>query len=126
MNSKCDRIKVSAGDTLFFNTWGGVGWGDPLGRGAAKVSLDVQRGLVSVEGAGRYGVVLQSNLSVDETATANLRRQMIAERGKVELFNFGGTVEELKARCKADTTLEPPRTPEFQKWVTRSAGEAVG
>ena len=81
---------------------------------------------MSVEGAGRYGVALESDLSVDETATVNLRRQIAAERGKVDLFNFGGTVEELKARCKADTTLEPPRTPVFQKWVTRSAGEAAG
>ncbi|MDP7545710.1 MAG: hydantoinase B/oxoprolinase family protein, partial [Alphaproteobacteria bacterium] len=26
--SKCDRVKVNAGDILYFNTWGGGGWGD--------------------------------------------------------------------------------------------------
>jgi N-methylhydantoinase B len=45
---------------------------------------------------------------------------MASERGETELFDFGGTVEELKASCKADTHLEPPETPVFQKWMGRS------
>ena len=125
MPSKCDRIKVNVGDTLYFNTWGGGGWGDPLEREASKVALDVKRGLVSDEGARRYGVVLNSNRSVDESATNNLRRRMASERGEIGLFNFGGTVEELKARCKADTSLDPPVTPVFQKWMGRSGKEAT-
>ena len=28
MPAKADRIRVNAGDTLYFNTWGGGGWGD--------------------------------------------------------------------------------------------------
>jgi len=28
-------------------------------------------------------------------------------------------MEELKARCMADTHLEPPTTPVFQKWMGR-------
>jgi N-methylhydantoinase B len=126
MHSKCDRVKVAAGDTLYFNTWGGGGWGDPLERESARVALDTQRGLVTTDGARRYGVVLTAELLVDESATKDLRRKMAAQRGSVELFDFGGTVEELKARCQADTTLQPPKTPVFQKWVTRSAGESVG
>ncbi|GIS91100.1 MAG: hypothetical protein CM1200mP20_11410 [Pseudomonadota bacterium] len=36
---------------------------------------------------------------------------MAAQRGSVEFFDFGGTVEDPKARCQADTTLQPPKTP---------------
>lgn len=117
MESKCDRIKVEAGDTLYFNTWGGGGWGDPLERPADKVALDTRRGLVTKDGARRYGVVLNDDLSVDERATSDLRSRMASERGETKLFDFGGTVEELKARCKADTHLDPPEQPVFQKWM---------
>ena len=34
----------------------------------------------------------------------------------MKLFDFGGTIEELKARCKAETSFDPPKTPVFQKW----------
>jgi len=125
MPSKCDRIKVNPGDTLYFNTWGGGGWGDPLEREASTVALDVKRGLVSEDGARRYGVVLNSNRSVNESATNDLRRKMASERGDIALFNFGGTVEELKARCKSDTSLDPPVTPVFQKWMGQSGKGAA-
>ena len=42
MVSKCDRIAVAPGDTLYFNTWGGGGWGDPLERDAEQVALDTK------------------------------------------------------------------------------------
>ena len=125
MQSKCDRIKVEPGDTLYFNTWGGGGWGDPLERDSAKVALEAKRSIVTTEGARRYGVVLNGEYSVNETATAALRQTMASERGEVELFNFGGTVEELKARCKDETHLDPPKTPVFQKWIDRSSAEAA-
>jgi N-methylhydantoinase B len=115
--SKCDRIRVEAGDVLYFNTWGGGGWGDPLKRPAEKVAKDAARGLVSAEGAKRYGVVLRADLSLDQTATAALRERMAPERSELPLFNFGGTVEELKAKCRAETGLEPPRTPVFPRWM---------
>jgi len=124
MSSKCDRVKVSPGDTLYFNTWGGGGWGDPLERDPATVALDVRRRLVSPEGAKRYGVVITDNNKVNESATAELRRQLSSSRGKVELFDFGGSVEELKARCLSDTHLPPPTTPVFQKWMTLSASDS--
>ncbi|MBT3371789.1 MAG: hydantoinase B/oxoprolinase family protein [Rhodospirillaceae bacterium] len=120
MESKCDRIHVNAGDILYFNTWGGGGWGDPLQRDPAQVSLDAQRGLITIEGAKRYGVLLATDCSVDQRGSDDLRRRMAAERGDVQLFDHGGTIEELKARCKADTTLEPPTTPVFQKWMGAS------
>ena len=125
MQSKCDRIKVEPGDTLYFNTWGGGGWGDPLERDSAKVALEAKRGIVTTEGARRYGVVLNGDHSVDETATAALRQTMASERGDVELFNFGGTVKELKARCKDETHLDPPKTPVFQKWIDRASAEVA-
>ena len=46
-----------AGDLLHFVTWGGGGWGDPLARDPELVGLEVRRGLVTGEGARRYGVV---------------------------------------------------------------------
>ena len=47
----------SAGDLLHFVTWGGGGWGDPLARDPDLVGLEVRRGLVTADGARRYGVV---------------------------------------------------------------------
>ena len=123
MPSKCDRIKVSPGDTLYFNTWGGGGWGDPLERDPAAVALDVRRRLVSPEGAKHYGVVITTDNQVNDAATAELRRELSSSRGKIELFDFGGSVEELKAKCLSDTHLAPPTTPVFQKWMTLSASD---
>ncbi len=111
--SKSEGIKVSKGDVLYFNTWGGGGWGDPFKREPELVRADVERGLVTAEGARRYGVVLAGNGSVDMAATDQLRKRMRDERGEPELFNFGGTIEEIKSRCKAETHLDPPQTPTF-------------
>lgn len=112
--SKCDGVKVKRGDLLYFNTWGGGGWGDPLQRDPELVRADVDRSLVSVEGAKRYGVVLGDDMNVDTKATEKLREKMTAQRGKkLPLFNRGGTLEEIKARCKQETHLEPPTTPVF-------------
>ena len=111
--SKAEGIKVTAGDLLYFNTWGGGGWGDPYDRDAVLVAGDVARGLVSAEGAKRYGVVIAGDGSVDAAATDALRAQLKAERGETELFDFGGTIEEIKARCKEETHLDPPAQPTF-------------
>jgi N-methylhydantoinase B len=117
--SKCDKVKVEPGDLLHFNTWGGGGWGDPLKREAAKVALDARRGLVTIEGARRYGVVLRADYTVDERETRHLRETMEAGRKDLPMFDRGGTIEELKARCRAETRLDPPRAPIFQKWMQR-------
>ena len=53
---------------------GGGGYGHPFERPAAEVALDVKRGLVSAEAATtEYGVVLNDDLSVNESATAAKR-----------------------------------------------------
>jgi N-methylhydantoinase B len=116
--SKCDRIKVQPGDLLHFCTWGGGGWGDPLQRPAERVAEDADGGLVSIEGGRRYGVVLNPDFTVDEDATRALRDQMATERGNViPLFDKGGTIEELLARCKEETGLDPPAPPTFEDWA---------
>jgi N-methylhydantoinase B len=115
--SKCDRVTVEVGDLLLFETWGGGGWGDPLKRPTEQVQFDVKAGLVSIEGARRYGVVLTELIQTDEDATVVLREKMAEERGDTQLFDRGGTIEELKARCLAETGLQPPVAPTFEKWV---------
>jgi N-methylhydantoinase B len=113
--AKCDDIEVSAGDILYFNTWGGGGWGDPFLREPKLVQQDAIRELVSQQGARRYGVVLNDDLSIDEPATVQLRKQLSEERGEVDLFDFGGSIEEIKQRCLQETHLAAPETPRFQR-----------
>ena len=113
--SKCDRVAVEPGDVLHFDTWGGGGWGDPLARDPALVLADVARGLVTVDGARRYGVVIAGD-AVDEAATGTLRQSMGVERGETALFDRGfESIEELKSRCLAETGFEPPAEPVFHR-----------
>lgn len=113
--AKCDGVEVKKGDLLYFNTWGGGGWGDPFQRDVQLVLDDVKRGLVSVEGAKRYGVVVTQELQINEAATQLLRKTLSEQRGATELFDFGGTIEEIKARCQTETHLPAPSTPQFKK-----------
>jgi N-methylhydantoinase B len=113
--SKCDHIKVEAGDLVIFDTWGGGGWGNPLERDPATVATDVLKGLVSVDGARRYGVVLDRMGKVDAGDTAELRAEMALSRNSDDLFSRGGTIEEIKARCEAETGLPAPATPVWKK-----------
>lgn len=109
--AKCEDVAVKTGDLLFFNTWGGGGWGDPLQRDPELVRQDVERGLVSAAGAKRYGVALQEDGGVDEQATKALREALSAKRGKPALFDFGGNIAEIKARALEETHLPPPEDP---------------
>jgi N-methylhydantoinase B len=77
------------------------------------VLADVKRVLATVEGAKDYGVVLKDG-AVDEAATAKLREEMRAARDDIETFNFGPSVEELRANCKAETGLDAPVQPVFR------------
>ncbi|KAK9782804.1 putative 5-oxoprolinase [Seiridium cardinale] len=122
LGSKCDHIKVCDGDLLEYVTWGGGGWGDALKRDPETVALEVRRGLVTVEGARRYGVVVQLR-TPDEPTTAfveladtqALRETMMAEKpdsqGGPGIFNRGGTIEELAARALEETGLPAPKHP---------------
>jgi N-methylhydantoinase B len=117
--SKCDRIRVKPGDLLHYVTWGGGGWGDPLTRDSALVARDVRRGLVTHNGAQNYGVMVKEDGAVDETATMRLRALLKAKRNKPQIFDFGGTIDELTARCLKETGLPPPAPPQFR----RTAGD---
>jgi N-methylhydantoinase B len=109
--AKCDGVKVKEGDVLYFNTWGGGGWGNPLERDADLVAFDARRGVVSSDGAQRYGVVIAADGSVDTGATEKLRAEMAASKVDTGLFSRGGTIEEIKARSMEETHLPAPEAP---------------
>jgi len=104
---------VKKGDLLYFNTWGGGGWGDPLQRDPDIVVSDVSKKLVSVEGARRYGVVINDDLTLNQKETESLRGEMSKGTVADEMFNFGGTIEEIKSKCLEETHLEAPVSPTF-------------
>ncbi|KAJ7336259.1 Hydantoinase/oxoprolinase-domain-containing protein [Mycena albidolilacea] len=126
--SKGDFIKVYEGDVLEWCTWGGGGYGAPYARPAEIVAREVREGLVSRDGALRYGVVLTQALEVEADATATLRAEMVAqkaakgaEEGAFEI-NRGGTLAELFERCEEETGLPPPRLPSGRTLSGPAAG----
>jgi N-methylhydantoinase B len=120
--SKIDRVKVQKGDLLLADTWGGGGCGDPLEREVDQVVFDVEAGLVTRDGARRYGVVVDASGKPDLAATAELRREMAATRGPVQLFDRGfNSIDELKSRCLSETGLPPPQQPTFSDWTLKTA-----
>ena len=115
--NKLDSMAVEAGDLLHFITWGGGGWGDPLERDPALVAKEIRQGLVTAEGARAYGVAIAADGSVDEAATAKLRDEMRAAGTSGELFDRGGSIDELRERCEAETGLPAPRPPVWHHQV---------
>lgn len=92
--SKISRIPIKKGDILVYRTAGGGGWKDPFDRPSEKVQKDVRNGLVSIEKAkSDYGVVLNAELSVDESATGTLRADLRERRGEFPLFSIGDVPE---------------------------------
>jgi N-methylhydantoinase B len=112
--SKCDNVHVEKGDVLHYVTWGGGGWGDPYDRDPQLVAKEVRQGLVTRDGARRYGVVLDDAGAVDSDATSELRERLRAERGQTEVFVRGGEIEELRERCEEETGLPAPQQPVFR------------
>lgn len=114
LGSKADRIDVFEGDCLDYITWGGGGWGNPLERDPELVALEVERGLVSLDGAfHNYGVKLADDGSVDSAATEAKRTEMAKEQTEGEIFNFGPDIETIRANCKAETGLDAPIQPRW-------------
>ena len=70
--------KLSYGDTFWFETTGGGGWGNPLDRPVQEVLDDTLDEYISVEKARSvYGVVVDiATRRVDEAATTALRAAM--------------------------------------------------
>jgi len=75
------HMQIKAGERFVCVGPAGGGYGDPLRRDPALVREDLADGFISVEAARNgYGVVLTGPGIVDEAATAQLRRAMIATR----------------------------------------------
>ena len=106
---------------LVYRTAGGGGWKDPLDRPAEHVESDVAKGLVSKEKAeAEYGVVVG-----DGEATEKLREKLRTERGDVKDFDLGPSLDEILARCKEETGLEPPKPQEPLAWAPMESAEAA-
>ncbi|RVQ66587.1 hydantoinase B/oxoprolinase family protein [Croceicoccus ponticola] len=116
VGNKVEDVPVKKGDLLHFITWGGGGWGDPLERDPKLVGLEIRQGLVTVEGARAYGVVVDEDGSVDKSATDVLRTQIKSQRGELPLFDYGPGIDQLRANCEAETGLPAPRQPEWHAW----------
>ncbi|QYN39803.1 hydantoinase B/oxoprolinase family protein [Pseudonocardia sp. DSM 110487] len=119
--AKCHDVPVAHGDVLHFVTWGGGGWGDPLARDPDLVALEARRGLVTPEGARRYGVVCTTggdpllDIEVDVNATEALRARLRAARpDPLPVFDKGPSIDELLARCEAETGLPAPTRPAWR------------
>jgi N-methylhydantoinase B len=121
VRSKCDHQRVFPGDELYYQTWGGGGYGDPLTREVERVEKDARLRLVSIAKAHEsYGVVIDAKtLKVDGAATTKLREQKKKSRGEMKPFDFGPPLEEILRRCKEETGLEPPKPPVFRQHVAR-------
>jgi len=113
VGNKVEELEVEAGDLLHFITWGGGGWGDPLDRDPALVAKEIAQGLVTREGARRYGVVVAENGHVDAAASDKLRAQMRESRGPLTTFNYGPSIDELRARSLVETGLPAPKPPRW-------------
>ncbi|MNE04279.1 Hydantoinase B/oxoprolinase [compost metagenome] len=69
-------LTIQPGERIININPGGGGYGDPLRRPVATVLQDVRNGLVSPQGAAlEYGVILDADGHLDETATRAARGQ---------------------------------------------------
>lgn len=110
--NKVEEITVAEGDQLHFITWGGGGWGNPLERDPEMVALEIRQGLVTVDGAREYGVVIAGDGSVDQNATDSLRTKMASQIIETDSpFNFGPDIDTLRANCLEETGLPAPIQP---------------
>ncbi|MEM7779753.1 MAG: hydantoinase B/oxoprolinase family protein [Pseudomonadota bacterium] len=123
VGNKIEDVEVKEGDLLHFITWGGGGWGDPLERDPEVVGLEIRQGLVTADGAKAYGVVADANGVIDTGATENLRAEMKATRGDLPLFDYGPSIDELRAHCLEETGLEAPQQPQWHHSDMREAAE---
>ncbi len=80
--SKFANVRLHKGDKVRLVSPSGGGYGDPSERDTADVAADVREGFVSIESAEQlYGVVVESDGTVDEAATQRIRASM-AHEGK--------------------------------------------
>ncbi|NNK45962.1 MAG: hydantoinase B/oxoprolinase family protein, partial [Altererythrobacter sp.] len=122
VGNKVEDVPVNEGDLLHYITWGGGGWGDPLERDPELVGLEIRQGLVTPEGATHYGVVADENGVIDTAATGALRAEIKAKRSDLPLFDYGPSIDDLRARCEEETGLPAPIQP---VWGQTQIGEAA-
>ena len=120
VGNKVEDVKVEEGDLLHFITWGGGGWGDPLERDPELVGLEIRQGLVTSNGAKNYGVVANDDGEIDSGATEKLREKIRSEREELALFDYGPSIEQLRANCEEETGLPAPEQP---VWPMAEAAE---
>ncbi len=123
VGNKVEDVPVKEGDLLHYITWGGGGWGDPLDRDPELVGLEIRQGLVTPEGAKHYGVVADENGVIDSAATEALRAEIKAKRGELPLFDYGPSIDDLRARCEEETGLPAPIQPVWSHTQIREAAE---
>ncbi len=117
---------VGPGDMLVYRTAGGGGWKDRLDRPVEAVVRDVSFGLVSREFAKEgYGVVIAADGTADVEATEAERARQREERGEAPAFDYGPPLDEVLARCKDETGLEPPSPATPLRWSPLEPGEAA-
>ena len=62
----------------------------------------------------------EATYRVDREATAALRNEKCRDRGnEPPLFDKGGNIDDLIARCRRETGLEPPRPSIVPQWAQR-------
>ena len=77
-----DHLTIRPGETLLSRCCGGGGYGDPRTREPERVLVDVTEGLISRERAAAvYGVIIDEDLELELTATAQTRAALIASSG---------------------------------------------
>ena len=124
--SKCDNVEVQPGDMLVYRTAGGGGWKDRLERPVEAVARDVSFGLVSREKAlASYGVVIGADGLADIEKTEKERGRQRSERGEPLAFDFGPPLDQVLARCKEETGLEPPKPATPLRWSPLEDGAEV-
>jgi N-methylhydantoinase B len=71
------QFLLKPGDRMTIRLPGGGGFGNPLFRDLDSVLKDVQNGIVSLQGARLYGLVMDEKLTIDWEETKKLRPQNI-------------------------------------------------
>jgi N-methylhydantoinase B len=97
---KINFLKLIPGDRLRITTSGGGGYGDPTERNPEHVRFDVELGAVSRErAASDYGVIIDLDCKVDETATVERRKTLRSGRKseKAGIFSLGPDREQYDA-----------------------------
>jgi N-methylhydantoinase B len=85
---------------------------------------DVSSGLVSREFAKKgYGVVIGDDGTAHLEATDAERTRQREERGEASAFDFGPPLDELLARCKEETGLDPPSPASQLRWSPLEPGD---